>query len=756
MNLAIAQGGLGVPRVKLLPLDVISTRRFLEALCGESDPTVIFQTYDDDLKRNDRSLARVYEGQLLEYLPALTRLNAAGASLCIQINAGGRGRDKITKLRTLFADCDEVADLPALLARCPIKPNIVTETSPGKHHLFWLLNDGEALATYSEAQKHIARALGSDPLHNLDRVLRLPGTWHRKGSPRRVQLLTCDPEPRRTIAEVIAAFPEITPEPKTKLPPLPTEPSPEPTEDAIATATRIELWLTSQNVHFERQPPDRNGTIRMRINCPRNETHKHAHVSALASGAITAGCFHQSCGSNAQRWQEFRDLIGGWILGGFVCGDHPELARALVRELRDESPEPIVAEGMTLRRYSKTSGLWEPIDQERLTKIVSGYSQKRVGERGRLKLKFNDIRNVIALATQLVVDRKFFLNAPVGVAFTNGFLQLTPAGEVVVIPYAPEHRCTQTLPFPYTPVEENPPERFLRYLAECFAPDQDAEAKGNLLQEFAGACLVGIATRFQKALILTGEGDNGKSVFVSVIRSLFPPEQTAAVAPQDLGHEYNRAQLVGVRFNAASEIPSGELFDSSSFKAVVSGDDVRARHLRHDPFTFKPRAGHVFSANTLPAVNDYSHGFWRRLLVVSWNRRFTDAERDLTLTDSILMTELPGVAAWAIEGARQLLRQNHYTAPASLRTDAERWRVETDVVAAWLSGCAEKTTVATTAADAAYQAFRFWSVENGHRQISSTTFGRRMRALGIEVKRTKHCHEYGIQLADQPLPLLVN
>lgn len=121
-------------------------------------------------------------GTLDEVWHRLAELNAAGAAIWVQINAGrGRKDSEIDRVRAYFVDIDEGdgADLldPAADA------DLIVESSPGKYHGYWL--SGEVpLDQFKLRQQMLADRFRGDPkVCNLGRVMRLPGFVHHKGAP---------------------------------------------------------------------------------------------------------------------------------------------------------------------------------------------------------------------------------------------------------------------------------------------------------------------------------------------------------------------------------------------------------------------------------------------------------------------------------------------------------------------------------------------------------------------------------------------
>jgi hypothetical protein len=141
-------------------------------------------------------------------LPWLEAANARGAGVfaCIQRTDGqGRKAVNVTSARALFVDLDG-APLPA---RWHLWPSCIVASSPGRWHAYWTLTPGQPIAAVSEALRRLAAHYSGDPAcHDLPRVLRLPGTIHRKGAP---WLVTAECEMRHAypLADVLDGIAEL-------------------------------------------------------------------------------------------------------------------------------------------------------------------------------------------------------------------------------------------------------------------------------------------------------------------------------------------------------------------------------------------------------------------------------------------------------------------------------------------------------------------------------------------------------------------
>jgi putative DNA primase/helicase len=147
-----------------------------------------FQTFDDS-KRTDQSLARVYHGTLERHGAALLDMQARGAGVFVTVNetdGTGRKAENVIRVRAFFLDLDG-APLEPVTAWEP--PHILCETSPQKYHAYWLVDDCP-LDAFKPTQKDLIACFGGDDvIHDLPRVMRLPGFWHLKGDPCMVRMI---------------------------------------------------------------------------------------------------------------------------------------------------------------------------------------------------------------------------------------------------------------------------------------------------------------------------------------------------------------------------------------------------------------------------------------------------------------------------------------------------------------------------------------------------------------------------------------
>lgn len=157
--------------------------RFL-AVLDKAATFYTFQTFDDNKDRKDISLARIMHGSLAQRLDELEKFNEQGAGIFVTINAtngNGRTANDINRVRAVFVDLDGSPLEPVLEAK--LAPHIVVESSEGRFHAYWLVDD-LPLDQFKRIQEALAERFDGDPsVTDLPRVLRLPGFIHRKSVP---------------------------------------------------------------------------------------------------------------------------------------------------------------------------------------------------------------------------------------------------------------------------------------------------------------------------------------------------------------------------------------------------------------------------------------------------------------------------------------------------------------------------------------------------------------------------------------------
>lgn len=302
--------------------------------------------------------------------------------------------------------------------------------------------------------------------------------------------------------------------------------------------------------------------------------------------------------------------------------------------------------------------------------------------------------------------------------FNNGVLDIE-TGEFMA--HSPHWGFRYKLAFDYDPKATAP--RFEKYLNEVTGHDPEVI---QVLLEYMGYALCGVDPAIgQKALILTGGGANGKSVFLDLLKHMAGKNNYSTVS---LGHEIaninNRYSLDGKLFNITEETPTRSLMDSSLFKAIVAGGEVQAKKLYCDSYSMRTRAKLILACNELPENFDYSYGMIRRLLIVPFNSVFTEANRDVNIREK-LYAEGPGAFNLAYAALGRFLSQGRFSESDKLKETLEEFKNDNPI----RTFCLEKCLLSPTAVvpfDSLYRAYRLWCEDVGIRAENKISFSKRL------------------------------
>ena len=334
----------------------------------------------------------------------------------------------------------------------------------------------------------------------------------------------------------------------------------------------------------------------------------------------------------------------------------------------------------------------------------------------------------------------FFDNPPAGLAFNDGFW-IIDDGKLRQREHHPKNKATFNYDFELDNGGELPT-KWLDFLEELWANDDDCYQKIDAMQEWIGAALTGKGVDFARCALFVGGGGNGKSVLMSIIEELFPPGTVTTASPAHWDKEYTIATLRDSRLNICSELPEYKALDTSdTFKAITSGDRIMARLPFKEPFSFRPRASHLFAANALPSVGsgDFTHGFFRRFLIFTFNRNFTSSDerrRDQGEILDEIRAEHGKIILWAMAGAVRLLSKKEYTLPQSHKASLAEWHQDSDPVKDFVMNCC-KTSESPSSLQVVYGEYVEWCEKSGRRRMTNRTLAKRLRSLGVKCHRKR-------------------
>lgn len=415
----------------------------------------------------------------------------------------------------------------------------------------------------------------------------------------------------------------------------------------------------------------------------------------------------------------------------FELGDHTEIARRIISSLSQGGDASLVADRNEIWRYTNQTPWFVTIPSHLIEQQVHSYSGKNVRTHQPngavvmrpLRVNDNTVTGVVKSVHRLLAQPRFFDAAKPGIVLQDCFVTVSKEG-VKNIAHHPDQRATVSYDFEWTDEE---PEIFYQLLHDYWGHKQDFEDYKRILLEFIGACLCGVATDYQTCIVFRGRGSNGKSSLIRVIVGLFPKDAVTNVNLQQFGSETHRAMLASSRLNVVGELPEKRIKQeaAAALKSLVAGDELVAKWLYKDPFKFKSLAGHIVACNSLPEVEDDSDGFFRRFLLIDFDKAFSPDGSSRNIGEQVLELERQKIVCAALRAVPELMRRGRFVQPKESVDEITAWRNGQDELSQFLEDCTEPCEPVRgngTDGSTLYTSYVAWAPQNGFPQMPKNRF----------------------------------
>ena len=338
------------------------------------------------------------------------------------------------------------------------------------------------------------------------------------------------------------------------------------------------------------------------------------------------------------------------------------------------------------------------------------------------------------VAEYIRVDAPALLDRPPkdSVNLQNGVLDLCTRE---LRPHSHQFLSTVQLPITFDPAAKCP--AWDRFIAEVFPADSK-----DVAWELP-AWLMTPDTSIQKAVLLTGEGANGKSTYLRGLMAFIGKHNATAVSLHRFEQDkFAVARLLGRLANICPDLPSAHLATTSVFKALTGGDVVHAEYKYLDSFEFIPFAKLVFSANQPPRSDDSTHGFFRRWLVIPFTRTFEEGATETICREELdarlsQPDELSGLLNKALDALRTIRKCGGFTESASMRRAWSDFRTMTDSFAVWLDESTEELPDALVTKSDLMAAYGRYCTDAHKPPMTRTAFGLALKRLRPAIKEAQ-------------------
>jgi P4 family phage/plasmid primase-like protien len=238
-----------------------------------------------------------------------------------------------------------------------------------------------------------------------------------------------------------------------------------------------------------------------------------------------------------------------------------------------------------------------------------------------------------------------------------------------------------------------------------------------MVQEMFGYCLLN-TLEGHVTFFLVGDGNNGKSVLLGLLRHLIGKDYSVSESIESITtNRFAPASLIGKKINICVEEESAYI-KSDKFKALVSGDEISVEFKYGKRIQWAPTVKHIFATNELPTFNGFNEGLLRRMKIIPFKKQVSADKRDTRLVDK-LKEEMGCIMAWAIQGARRLIKNKFYfTEPGASSASLKEFTGNLSSAVLYLWETFEEDENGRIFDDDFYEMYKVWADKRGKKKQS--------------------------------------
>lgn len=408
------------------------------------------------------------------------------------------------------------------------------------------------------------------------------------------------------------------------------------------------------------------------VNTRTNSWHCFRHNSgggALQYLAVKEGIIKcEQAKKGALRGKKFREVLQLAASQGLI--DEKTLTQSeinpviLAKDLMEEYVFVTDQDANTLYVYNEQEGIYSNKTEQLIKREIA----KRLDENFKTRY-YTEISEFITATAPLV---KMDITNPEIIAVKNGLLNVITREKT---PFTPEVYLTHKLEHEYNPNCKYEDSFNKQFLEQVVAKQKQREQ----IQELIGHCL------YKKiideiSLVCLGTGGNGKSIFLTTVKTLLGTKNVSSMTIQQLCYDkFAVAEVKHKLANICADLPHKELMSTGTYKALVSGDSVpvNIKHVQGKGETLDPYTKYLYSANHLPPIQSEEdcYAWYRRFIFADFKKTFTKENaipRQELLDKLSTPQELSALLNWALDGLDRLRK----TGQVSNKPNVEEIRKE--------------------------------------------------------------------------------
>lgn len=234
---------------------------------------------------------------------------------------------------------------------------------------------------------------------------------------------------------------------------------------------------------------------------------------------------------------------------------------------------------------------------------------------------------------------------------------------------------------------------------------------------------------------MTGRGRNGKGTFIETVSNILGDYgmkgSTRLLSASTEAHTTEQADLAGKRLVYLEEVKK---VNADMLKDLSGGGKHRARFIGKNNFEFQKGFTLWINNNGPMQHDDTSDGLWKRIPKIWFGEGLADADQ-IDDFDSWLVSEWPGILAWAVQGCLDYQRWGLQT-PEGVIEDSKVARADSDPLSEVLNEYFERIECegAPLGPESCFKASEFRKIQNAHYKATGEANAGGMRQVYSELR----------------------
>ena len=209
----------------------------------------------------------------------------------------------------------------------------------------------------------------------------------------------------------------------------------------------------------------------------------------------------------------------------------------------------------------------------------------------------------------------------------------------------------------------------------------------DLFYEMLGYCLIGHC-KYQKAFFFYGEGSNGKSTVLDMIKAFLGEDNLSFMGIDEVTQQFAKVELENVIANIGDDVNDTPIKQAGTLKKMITGNGIRVEAKGERGYRLNPTAKHIYTGNKIPRSFDKTNGFYRRWCFIPFVASFSpdDVDFDPMIDEKVTTQEsLSYLLNKAIEGAKRLIKNGKFTSPECVTETLNSYIVDNSTTLLWVS-----------------------------------------------------------------------